>query len=368
MGKKIKVLQINASEEYGGVSSMLFNIYKNIDRDRFSFVFLSPNRTSFKIKKSEINQMGGKALGLGVHTGSKITKHIKLYRALKVFLSKNQFDIIHINSGSKVFNALVAYCCRNNTKSKIIVHSHNGNLEKKHFDKIIKNIIARNCDKKLSCSKIATKAMFQDMDNVEIIKNDIEIEKFSFDKKSRVDIRKEFSIGHDELVVCNVGRLTEQKNQLYLLEIFSAFRKNQKSKLIIVGSGELEETILKKAQLLGLKEDLIILKNRNDMPKIYSATDIFVLPSLYEGLPVSAIEAQANGLPVYLSSIITKECNITDLCKYISNTLPPKKWSDAMKKTSANNRTGYTRIVRAAGFDIVDTAKRLENIYSELLT
>ena len=177
----------------------------------------------------------------------------------------------------------------------------------------------------LACSKEAGEWLFGNTQFI-VLNNGIDVSKYVFNQNIREEYRKILGFS-DELVLGHVGRFSNQKNHNFLIDIFYEIIKiNKKSKLILIGTGELENEIKEKVESLSLKEKVIFLGARADVNKIMQAMDVFILPSLFEGLPVVGVEAQASGLPCIISDTVSKDVKITDSVLQISLSLPPEEW------------------------------------------
>ncbi len=375
--KKIKVLQINAgSKNYGGVSSLLFNLYKNINRDKYEFNFLTPNYSTYGMVENEIKKLGGKVFELKC-TGPWFIKKIRIWTKLNDFLTKEKYDIIHINSGSYFFNLMVAIICKKNNIENVIVHSHNGFNRKKP----IKNFIIKRflfllnnyCSLKFSCSYVAAESMFEkkciEKDDVHIIKNGIEIEKFKFNNKIRDEYREKFNV-QDKIVIGNIGRFVEQKNHMFLLKIFDEIlKKNNNSVLMLVGEGELEQKIKKEAKKMKIEDNILFLGKRKDVNNLLQCFDVLVMPSLYEGLPITAIEAQTCGLSIALSNTITNELKINENIVFLDLKDNPNNWANeilSLNRKKINRENTYKNVTNA-GYTMEHSAKVVENLYDNLI-
>lgn len=375
--KKIKVLQINAgSKNFGGVSSFLFNLYKNIDRNKYEFDFLTPNYSTYGMVKEEINKLGGNVYELKCD-GLWIIKKIQICFRFSKFLKKNQYDIVHINSGSYFFNLMIAKLCKKNKIKHVIVHSHNGfNPNKKIKNYIIKKfqfILPKYSDKQLACSLLAAKSMYKEKfikdGNVDIIRNGINIDDFKFDLSCREKYRLKFNI-QSKLVIGNIGRFVEQKNHLFLLQIFNEVLKiNDNAILILIGEGELEKNIKEEAKKLMIDKKIIFLGKRDDVSKLLQMMDVLVMPSLYEGLPITSIEAQATGLNMIISNNITEELKINDNVRFLDLNLNPKIWAEEIIKICySNNEREYAyKNIEKAKYTIKKSAVEIDRIYTNLL-
>lgn len=370
-GKTKKVLQVNASlRGYGGVSAIIFNIYKNIDRSKVQFDFLSPNKTTYEPHRKEIEEMGGNLYGLNINK-NKIINKILLAKRLNEFLKKHKYDIIHINSGSYFFNLQVAVIAKKNKIERIIVHSHNTlngkNKIKNWLVKLAKPILNLYATDFLSCSQKAAKDMFTKKvlkEKTVILKNGINVEKFKFKEEIRKKVRKELNI-EEEFVIGNVGRFTKQKNQEFLIECFNEIHKiDHNTILILVGEGELENKLKQKATDLQLMKNIRFLGFREDVNEIMQAFDVFLLPSLFEGLPIVGVEAQAAGLRCIMSDTITKEVDQSNHVKFLNLEKDSlQDWANEILRNREYARQEIYNKILQSGYDIKDTAKTLLSIY-----
>lgn len=369
--KTKKVLQVNASlRGYGGVSAIIFNIYKNIDRSKVQFDFLSPNKTTYDPHREEIEEMGGNLYGLNINK-NKIINKILLAKRLNKFLKKHKYDIIHINSGSYFFNLQVAVIAKKNKIERIIVHSHNTlngkNKIKSWLVKLAKPILNLYATDFLSCSQKAAKDMFTKKvlkEKTIIIKNGINVEKFKFKEEIRKKVRKELNI-EEEFVIGNVGRFTKQKNPEFLIECFNEIHKiDNNTTLILVGEGELENKVKQKVDDFGLTENVRFLGFREDVNEIMQAFDVFLLPSLFEGLPIVGVEAQAAGLRCVMSDTITKEVDQSNHVKFLNLEKDSlQDWANEILRNKEYARQEIYNKILESGYDIKDTAKTLLSIY-----
>lgn len=370
---RIKVLQINAgSKDYGGVSAMVFGIYKNIDKEKFQFDFVSPRKTTYEIKRREIEEMGGNIIELDTK-GNLIRRKIQLYFRLKKIIEKERYQIVHINSGSFFFNLQVAIISKKLNVKKIIIHSHNGKNPNKKvkniFIKIFKPLIKVYGTDFLTCSNEAsenmyTKKMIQNNEII-MIPNGIETDKFKYNENVRNRYRNKLNID-GKIVLGNIGRFKEQKNHKFLLEVFKELLKiNSNFVLLLIGEGELKQKIEDYTEELKISENVLFLGLREDISELLMCMDIFIMTSIHEGLPVVGIEAQASGLPLVLSDCITKEINVSNNIKYISLSESPTNWAIEINKIAIkeNNREESYKNVKEKGFDIKETVKKIEKIY-----
>lgn len=365
----IRVLQINAgSKNFGGVSAFILNIYRNVDREKVQFDFLTPNITTYESHRQEIECMGGKIHQFGIETDSQFGK-LRFMSTLAVFLRKHQYEIIHINSGALLFNLCTAFTCRHFSKSRIFVHSHNSRKRKPWKDKMavfLKKIIVGQADLLLSCSKPAAAYMYPDryLDRVLYIKNGICSEKFDYSFKKRTEIRTKLKIKDETFVIGNVGRFVTQKNHFFMLDVFEAvMKKNPDAMLLLIGQGELENDIRKKVFEKGLQKKVLFAGEQKSVSDYYQAMDVFFLPSLYEGFGIVNIEAQTAGLWCVTSDTVPEEADVVGRMTRISLDLPVSEWAEQLLTTRIENRRGYAEQIKKAGFDIRNSAYELSKIY-----
>ena len=301
--KKELICEIVGKWIGGGVESVIMNYYKNIDKSKFQFDFVCDN-DSTNIPYDEIEKLGGRVILVPPYQ-----KVFKYHKELKRIFKENKYKIVHshINTLS-VFPLFAAKCAGVKVR---IAHSHS-TTNKKEWKKNLLKIALRPFSKVFAtnymcCSELAGRWLFGDKEydkgNVYLLNNAIDLDKFKFDKKIRNKKRKELNVSDDMLVIGHIGRFVEQKNHRFLIDIFNEiYKKNNKSILLLAGQGPLVEGIKEKVDKLGLIDNVLFLGQRNDASELYQAFDVFLLPSLYEGLPVVGVEAQAAGNLCYLSN------------------------------------------------------------------
>ena len=285
LDEKIIVAHIMGKWNGGGVESVVMNYYKNIDRNRIQFHFLC-DEDSTDIPYEEIEKLGGKVIVIPPY--QKLFKYQKeLYRIFK----ENNYKIIHSH-----INALSVFPLRIAKKAGVpirIAHSHSTS-NKKEWKKNILKMILRPLSKLyannyFACTEYAGKWLFGkkvvERKELNVINNAIDLKKFEFNENTREDLRKELGIKEDVLVIGHAGRFMKQKNHEFLIDVFEkAIKQDDNIYLILVGQGPLEDKIKEMAKEKGIEDKILFLGQRNDVNKLYQAMDIFVLPSLYEGL------------------------------------------------------------------------------------
>ncbi|MCI8409557.1 MAG: glycosyltransferase family 1 protein [Lachnospiraceae bacterium] len=366
----IRVLHILHSMNRGGAETMIMNYYRNIDREQVQFDFL----LTFQGKsdyEEEIISMGGRIFHITPLTLTSIRGYLKdIQRFLK---EHREYKIVHSHTSSKsVFPLYISKRCKVPVR---VSHSHNMELGDGTFS--IKEILRKLLRKPLrlvsthnfGCSKEATIWLYGEKywqtGKAKVLPNAIDTKKFSYNEEIREKYRQDFSLT-DNFVVGHVGRLQKEKNHLFLLEIFAEIaKKEEKAKLVLVGEGALQEEIEQKAHVLGIEEKVVLLGLRFDVPDLLQMIDVFVFPSLTEGLGIVLVEAQTAGLPCFASkNVIPEEAAVTDLVEFISLEESAKSWADKILKVQ-NQQERHTRIsmVQDAGYDICVEAKKLEEFY-----
>ncbi len=360
----IRILQMGMTDNLGGIETYLINYYRNIDKSKIQFDFTNiyPNDLCFQ---GEIIKFGGK-----VYKVSNYYKHpIKYIREVIKIIKENNYQIVHCNMNSAaILYPLIA--AKLAGAKVIIAHSHNESSDKGIIKKLLHNLnkhfIPLFANSFFACSIDAGKWFFSEKilnsDNFSIIKNAIDIDKFKYNEKLRDKYRKELNISKDTVVIGHVGRFQIQKNHDKLVDIFYEYQKlNNNSKLLLIGSGPLESVIKDKVHKLDIVDKVIFLGNRHDVESIMQAMDLFVLPSLYEGLGIVLIEAQSSGLPVLTTTDIPNEAHLNNNYFTLNLSENSKKWADTIvnKIEIFNNR--YDSNVES--YNIKICSKELENKY-----
>jgi len=360
----IRVAQIVGKWVGGGVESVIMNYYRNIDRTKIQFDFICDN-DSTNIPYDEIESLGGNVILIPPY--QKVFKYQKI---LKKILKENNYKIVHshINTLS-IFSLFAAW------RAKIpvrIAHSHSttNKLEKKKniLKQVLRPFSKLFATHYFACTKHAGKWMFSNKKEIYILNNAIELDKYKYNIDIRNKIRKELNIDEDTLVIGHIGRFVEQKNHKYLIDIFNEIHsKNNNSILILIGQGPLQDEIKDKVNKLGLDNNVLFLGQLDNANEYYQAFDIFLLPSLYEGLGMVLIEAECSGLLSYTSTEVPLEAKVTDNLYYMSLKDNPSIWSNNILDSIKDyNRVSCEDIVKRSGYDITIESSKLVNKYKEL--
>ncbi len=375
MKKKIKILQL-VPLGTGGITNLILNINEYLDRDRFEFDYLTfYDRKEFY--EDRALKYGGKkyVVPLDRFDNQVVRALFKFFYAVKVIRECGP-DIIHINA-STPYDMLVGVSAKIAGTGKIVIHSHNSSMKRRNWGQ---QLVMKGCrilipmvsDCNLACSELAARYMFTKgiiaKKKYTVIHNGIDVQKYRFSPEIRKMYRKKLQ-AEENYIVGHVGRFSSAKNHKKLIEIFERFSGScPEARLLLIGIGELEAEIREMVRRKGIMEKVIFYGATAEVPQFLQAMDCFVFPSLYEGLPIAAIEAQAAGLPVFMSDTISKELAITSLVRYIPLDAPAEKWADEilavkMQKVIRKDRIEETK---KAGFDVEDAAEQLMRQYSSL--
>ena len=366
----IRVLHITEMLSAAGIESFIMNMYRNIDRNKVQFDFLVL-RNEKEFYDEEIKSLGGKKYF--VHSNIKNTwlRILDEAHQIEKFLNTHPYEIVHIHYTTPLRAPYLLAAKKAGVETRIY-HAHSAAVSGKSK---LKLLIYEYYRKKImkwgtawfACSKAAAQWIFPkeliERETVKIVYNGIDIKRFKYDEKKRVAMRKTLGL-KDEFVLIHTGRFIDQKNQEFVLNVFKEI-KNQYScvKVIFLGTGELLNKIEDKAQKLGLRNDVLFLGVKQNVEDYLCAADCYVMPSLYEGLPVAAIEAQCSGLPSIMSTNITNEVVLTDNAKQISLDAPISEWSKKILEYKDMSRSDGSQIVSENGYDVHLVARWLEEYY-----
>lgn len=351
----------------GGVESVIMNYYRNINRNNIQFDFLC--NTKEVAYEDEIEELGGKIFRVTARS-----KNLKQYKKdMKDFFSQNakNYDIIWVNLCSLANIDYLKYAKKYGIKQRII-HCHNSqNMDpfiRGLLHKFNKLFLKRYATDFWTCSDEASKWFYSKKiiksDKYCVIKNAINTEKFLFNKEIRDEYRNKLSI-QDKLVIGNVGRFHFQKNHAFIIKIFNEIKKQREdAHLLLIGIGPDEDKIKHIVKVYNLEKNVSFLGSRNDVSELMQAMDIFLFPSIFEGLGIVTIEAQAAGLPVFASAdVIPDEANIdSEIFNFLSLKESEKVWAKEILNFTNNEkvRRSKDKLIKEAGYDIKIETLRLE--------
>lgn len=351
-----------------GISSFIYNNYKHFsNHSEIKYYLIYPmligEPQMVNVHLEEFKKNGDQTICIPKSNG--LWQYIK---SCMHFIRSEKIDIIHVH-GSSASISLELLLCQLIGVKKTIAHSHNTQGNHKFIHRLLVPLVNLLANKKVACGVLAGKWMYGVKEEYAIIPNGVDTRRFIYNDEIRNEIRRELSIEKDEIVIGHIGGFNEVKNQKFIIHILEELnRKSKKTyKIILAGRGSLVENTKKKIALLGLDKQVIFLGQRNDIYKVINTFDVFVLPSLYEGFPIVAVEAQASGLPVLLSDTIANEVHITDKVQFLPINQGAKVWAEAIDKVLIDNdsRFKYADTIEKSGFDIRKSAKLLEELYLE---
>ena len=370
----IRVLQKTATLGSGGIQKILIELQKNIDNDKVVFDYFL-NLTAPDFYTEEVLRLGGKIFGRDYNTGNPIEKLGKRCVLFYKILRKYNYDIVHIDETLEM-TAISILVARLAGVKVIIAHSHNDHASEKikWYLKYIIDPIARWINSTFAtdyfaCSQIAAKWLFTEklnqQEKIKIINNGINTSSYEFDPMIRKEIREKLGV-ENNFVIGHIGRFYKQKNHKFILEVFSDILKQKpESRLLLVGDGELKDFIKAYAKQLGIADFVIFYGVSNEVNKLLQAFDAFVFPSIFEGLGIVAVEAQAASVQTFCAEeTIAKEVNITPYCHYIPLNKGHEYWAKSIIEMAYSyERRSTKKMIQEANFDIVTVAKELETFY-----
>ena len=402
MSQPLIVLHVVGRMDIGGAESRIMDLYRNIDREKVQFVFCqhTTDRCAFE---DEVERLGGRVY----HVPRFNVKNYFTYKKAweKLFAKHPEIQVVqgHMTSTASIYLPIAKKAGVRTT----IAHARSAGVDpgiKGKITNFLRKNLYKKCDYRFTCSKLAAEAVFgnQEENNrkARFIPNAINVEQFAFDKETRDKVRKELGVS-DSFVIGHVGRFAPMKNHKYMLQILQQCVKLEQEnmlppvKLLFLGDGSLKEEIQSQAKELGLESRVLMPGNKKDVYRYYQAMDYFLLPSFYEGLPGTAIEAQASGLPGIMSDTVTEEAVVTDLLQMRSIEEEPKRWAEEIVTTLLQERKGtkdskvpiedeeisseeqsihmldfrcekrqiYAGMVKRASFDVKEQAKRMQGFY-----
>lgn len=365
----IRVLHSVSNMDRAGIETMLMNYYRHMDRDKIQFDFLC-NKRKPGAYDSEIKSMGGRIFHTPGLNPIKYLKYLKYMRNL--FKKYPEYKIVEAHNGALGVYAL--YAAKINSIPNRIFHAHGASITKDWklpIKLFCKSKLKSNINYKFSCGIAAAECYFGKktviQGDYEFIPNAIEVERFLFNKEIRKKLRKQYNL-ENRHVIGHVGRFMAQKNHNFLLEVFIEYLKiDKKAVLVLLGDGELMNSIKKKVIQKNIEDKVIFIGNVSNVNEWYSTFDLFVLPSIWEGLPVVGIEAQASDLPCIFSTNITREIGLSNKVNFISLDSSIQEWIGAFKSGIENKeRKNNAELLRNKNYDIKIEAIKLQNRYLKI--
>lgn len=370
----ISVVHVVGKMNRGGLETFIMNVLRNINTREFHCDILCtlPGAGDYD---SEAAECGAILYNIGdafqAHSGKM--RFLFQFRDYVTWFKQHKYDVVHVHGSHAFDNSIAIMGALKAGCQMVISHSHTNDGGHKAINALSAQYLQKADIVRLACSHQAGKWLYGNDNCFEIIKNGIDVERFAYSSSDRREIRASLGISGDEKVIMSTGRLVDVKNQSFLLYILNTLLEvDQRGwSLFLVGEGENETALRDEARRLGVEGNVYFLGLRNDVHRLLSASDVFVMTSLHEGLPLAAVEAQANGLLTYISSGTSPETKLLSSTSILNLDDGPKLWAreirSALKSASRENAAiQATAHVKALGFDIAQTVTRLECIYSSV--
>lgn len=373
--RPVRVLQSVGAMNHGGIEHFVMNVYRKIDRDlvQFDFVERVNDRCVFD---DEIESLGGR-----IYRFQSPDKHpvssMRFYREL--FREHPEWQVVHEHRSTlSGFLCCLRAASYEHVRTRV-VHAHNsalsayyggvGNAVEQITDIMNKKMISGIATDYFACSDLAAQWLFPFeagvFEKVRVIPNGIDAARFAFNARDRVEVRALYGIPENAFVIGHVGRFCPEKNQKFLIGLLKAIPAEMEGRLLLLGDGFLRDEIEKRVSELGLRERVVFAGLQTETWKYYSAMDAFCMPSIHEGLPVSAVEAQASGLPLLLSENVSRDTDLGGVEAFLPISEGPDAWVKTLIncRKDADKRALGVKLVADAGFDIDVAAEELQNFY-----
>ncbi|GIO19642.1 putative glycosyltransferase EpsF [Oceanobacillus oncorhynchi subsp. incaldanensis] len=366
----IRILHVFGRLDRGGAETMVMNLYRNIDKTKVQFDFIIHTKDECDYSQ-EIRDLGGNIYNISRYNGKNHLKYKKEW--IEFFEQHREYKVVHAHMRSTA-SIFIKIAKKYNITT--IAHSHNTSSGK-GISAFYKNLLQRNLkslpDYKFACSLSAGSWLFGEKaikkDNFYIVPNSIDMDKFEFNIENRKERRKKLSLDEESIIVGTVGRLTEQKNPFFILQVMKYISNyNKNIKFLWIGTGELHKSINEKINELKLQDNIILLGSTPKVEDYLQAMDIFLLPSLWEGLGIVVIEAQASGLPCIVSENIPQEAIISDLVEQVELSKGFKQWGKEILNIAQglNEHSRKQNKIDKELYDVNKTSKWIENFYLHL--
>lgn len=354
--RQVRVLQVLAGLNYGGVSSAIMSFYRKIDRNKFHFDFTTTSAGGRW--ESEIKELGG-----NIYLLPSRSKHpFEYYKALKRVIKEGDYDIVHSNSNSAACYLDLRAAKKAGCKIRI-AHSHNTGCNVKWQHYFFKPLLSGVTTHRLACSAPAAKWLFGDKSDCTILNNGIDFDRFMFDSQTRAKVRADNG-WTDSYVIGHIGSLCDRKNQKFIIALLPELKKTVPNvKLVLIGGGAAQAQLREQAENSGVAQNVVFMGTRSDANELLQGMDIFCFPSIYEGLAIASVEAAVSGMSVLVSDsipFVNVGGNVYPL------PLEQKVWIDAIAENFNNkrNRSVFDEKQRMESeYDINYIVKDLEQFY-----
>lgn len=370
MARIIRVLQSTAVLDMGGIENMIMSLYRSIDRDSFAYDFVTGGGKEHYYYEDEIESLGGHVYRVPKRSTSFLKHHLEFYKLVR----QGNYDVLHFHTNNAYFTAMEVLTARLAGAKSIIVHSHSTSdwrqTNKKqgvlnHAAYLMLRLLAV---KRISCSIPAARWLFGGENEVEIFPLPVNTAEYRCDKDKREQLREAYGVT-GKRVYAHVGRFSEEKNHAFLIECFKLVAESDKDAgLFLLGDGPTKPQIEAMVRYIGLDDKVIFFGNVNDVGNKLIASDVFILPSKYEGFPTVVLEAQAAGLKCFVSDRVTDEICTTELVKQLPLESGPEAWAKELmnaKLPDMEMKLKTNDIIKEQ-YDVKVVVHRLEDMYRAL--
>ena len=356
----------------GGIQVLAKDILLHNDRSRMTIDILNlDDGVDYPLKK-DLENMGVRIYQLkGIWLHSPLDFYTYWKAANKFFKHHHDYDVVHVHSGPK--NFIILKAAKKWGIPIRVAHSHNTGFQSKNplsimLGNMLKGTMISNATHMVGCSEMACEWMFGKgcvkSGKAKVILNAINCDLFIYNDSVRQEVRKELGL-ENHFVLGHVGRFETQKNHAFLLDTFAqVVRERADARLVLIGIGSLMEDMKRRAVALGVADKVLFLGFRNDRERIMQAMDTFVFPSLYEGLSVVLIEAQASGMPVFVSDSTTADVSYSPHIKFLSLGQGASAWAEEIVRRGTVERKDMKDEIKKAGFEIHEMIENLYKLYS----
>lgn len=366
--EKICILHVIGIMNRGGAETMIMNLYRNIDRTKVQFDFVE-NEGEEAAFDAEIRSLGGRIYRCPRYRGKNHFTYTKWWNTF--FEShKGEYPIVHGHIGS---TAAIYLSVAKKHGAYTIAHSHSAGIGSGLY-RAFAYPTRYVADHFFACSRDAGVSRYgnkvgNDGKRCQVLNNAIDTKKFVFNDTINQEMRNRLHIAKDALVIGHVGRFVDAKNHLFLIDVFEQiYKRKANAVLLLVGDGELRPPIEAAIAQKQLENAVVMTGVQPNVWEYYQAMDVFVFPSVYEGLPVSMVEAQAAGLPCCISTNVPRETAITDLVEFIPLENGAAHWANRVLSRANDHRRNMRSEIENAGFDVSATSKWLEDFYTKVVT
>jgi len=359
-----RILYVTSSLAHDGTQTFIMNVYRKLDREKFRADFLLTNGKETDYSR-EVVQYGSKIYVTPSRKSGPVIFYLSLIRFFRQH--HNDYQAIHFCYGSLTSIAALYLAYRFRIPVRIM-HSHNSSVVGMH-NKVLhwlhRPLVSRLVTHRLACSEKAGRFFFMSKPFT-VMFNGIDVQLYSYSTEKRLKIRQELGIPEGCVVIGHVGRFVEVKNHSFILDVFVEYLKaNNNARLLLVGVGELMDQMKEKTVRLGIDKNVTFMGLRLDVADLMQAMDCFLMPSLFEGLPFVIVEAQAAGLPCFISDVIDRGVDMTGNINFLPLKSSASEWANSIgSKLKQFRRTVTDNKIITAGYDISSTTQMLEAMYT----